>query len=41
MAREPMRIFIETKRGGAIDAGQIRRHFESIVQPAGARPVTL
>jgi hypothetical protein len=37
IAQEPMRIFIETKRGGAVDAEQIRRHFKSIVQPAGTR----
>ena len=34
--QEPMRIFIETKRGGDLDSDQIRRHFKSIAQhPAG------
>jgi hypothetical protein len=32
IAQERMRIFIETKRGGAVDSAQIRRHFESIAQ---------
>jgi hypothetical protein len=32
ITQEPMRIFIETKRGGAVDSDQIRRHFESIAQ---------
>ena len=32
ITQEPMRIFIETKRGGAVDSAQIRRHFESIAQ---------
>jgi len=30
IAQEPIRIFIETKRGGAVDTAQIRHHFESI-----------
>lgn len=30
IVQEPLRIFIETKRGDAIDADQIRRHFDSI-----------
>lgn len=32
--QEPMRIFIETKRGGDLDSGQIRRHFKSIAHAA-------
>ena len=37
ITQEPMRIFIETKRGGDLDSDQIRRHFKSIAQhPAGA-----
>jgi hypothetical protein len=30
ITQEPLRIFVETKRGGVIDADQIRRHFKSI-----------
>jgi hypothetical protein len=30
ISQEPMRIYIETKRGGKLDADQVRRHFESI-----------
>lgn len=30
ITQEAMRIFIETKRGGALDVDQIRRHFVSI-----------
>lgn len=30
--QEPWRIYVETKRHGALDADQIRRHCESIVQ---------
>src|ERR1035441_8893207 len=30
--QEPLRIFIETKRGGDLDSDQIRRHFKSIVK---------
>jgi hypothetical protein len=30
--QEPMRIFIETKRGGNLDSDQIRRHLTSIAQ---------
>lgn len=29
--QEPMRIYIETKRGGELDADQLRRHLDSIV----------
>lgn len=32
ITQKPMRIFIETKRGGALDSAQIRRHFQSIAQ---------
>lgn len=32
IAQEPLRIFIETKRGASIDVDQIRRHFASIAQ---------
>lgn len=32
ITQEPMRIFIETKRGGVLDSEQIRRHFQSIAQ---------
>lgn len=32
ITQEALRIFIETKRGGAVDSAQIRRHFESIAQ---------
>jgi hypothetical protein len=35
IVQEPMRIFVETKRGEVLDAGQIRRHFKSIVQLEG------
>lgn len=36
ITQEPMRIFIETKRGGTLDADQIRRHLRSIAaQPGG------
>ena len=35
IVQEPMRIFMETKRGDALDAGQIRRHFKSIAQREG------
>jgi hypothetical protein len=35
ISQEPMRIFIETKRGGEIDTGQIRNHFKSIASDAG------
>jgi hypothetical protein len=34
--QEPMRIFIETKRGGDIDLDQIRRHLKSIVTDRGS-----
>lgn len=30
ITQAPMRIFIETKRGGSIDKDQIKRHFETI-----------
>jgi hypothetical protein len=30
--QEPMRIFIETKRGGDLDSDQIRRHLDSIAR---------
>jgi hypothetical protein len=30
ITQEPLRIYIETKRGGELDAGQIRRHLRSI-----------
>ena len=33
--QEPLRIFIETKRGGNLDADQIRRHLESMARGAG------
>src|ERR1035441_45954 len=29
--QEPMRIYVETKRGGDLDIEQIRRHIETIV----------
>jgi len=32
ITQEPMRIFIETKRGGALDSDQIHRHLKSIAQ---------
>ena len=32
ITQKPLRIFIETKRGGDLDSGQIRRHLESIEQ---------
>jgi hypothetical protein len=35
ITQEPMRIFIETKRGGDLDPAQIRRHFQSIAPPQG------
>jgi len=34
IAQEQMRIFIETKRGGALDADQIRRHLSTICRHA-------
>ena len=34
ITQEPMRIFIETKRGGDVDPDQIRRHFNSIAPGA-------
>ena len=36
ISQEPMRIFIETKRGGRVGAGQIRRHLESIATEASS-----
>jgi len=35
ITQEPMRIFIETKRGGDLDSAQIRRHLKSIAQHSG------
>jgi hypothetical protein len=37
ITQEPMRIFIETKRGGVVDSDQIRRHLKSIAHAAGSR----
>ncbi|MBZ5636921.1 MAG: hypothetical protein LAO55_27675 [Acidobacteriia bacterium] len=34
ITQEQMRIFVETKRGGALDPEQIRRHLKSIAQHA-------
>jgi hypothetical protein len=36
ITQEPMRIFIETKRGGDVDPDQIRRHFKSIAPDAAS-----
>jgi hypothetical protein len=37
IAQESMKIFIETKRGGFLDADQIRRHLRSIAEHAQGR----
>jgi hypothetical protein len=36
ITQEQLRIYIETKRGGVLDADQIRRHLKSIAQKGGA-----
>jgi hypothetical protein len=36
ITQEPMRIFVETKRGGDVDTEQIRRHFRSIAPDAAS-----
>lgn len=36
ITREPLHIFIETKRGGNLDLNQIRRHLKSIADVAVA-----
>lgn len=36
ITQEQMRIYIETKRGGALDPDQIRRHLKSISEKGGA-----
>lgn len=35
ISQEPLRIFIETKRGGELDSDQIRRHFKSVGEHQG------
>lgn len=34
ITQKPLRVFIETKRGGDLDSAQIRRHFKSIAEPS-------
>ncbi len=44
ITQEPMRIYIETKRGGALDSEQIRRHLKSIGKihkQAGGTPILI
>lgn len=36
ISQEPLRIFVETKRGGEVDVGQIRRHLDTISSKAAA-----
>lgn len=37
IAQQPMRVFVEAKRGGRLDADQIRRHLADIARAAGSR----